>query len=140
MSGTAHDLLITLHLTGGTPEELDQQTAALREELLLLPDLYRVEHVTTGRTSEGAKSGLAQHIGTLAVNGILSAATLKAVTDIVLAWINRQTTRSATLEKDGNKLVVEGVSKADLAALVQTWITETTGDARTSKHESPDGK
>ena len=79
--------------------------------------------VTTEAPS-GAKSGVALTVGEWVIKGVLSAATLNAVTQIVVAFVQRSADRSIVLERDGDRLEITGVNAHDQQQLIQDWLTK----------------
>lgn len=108
--------LIGFDLVDEDPERLEELTRMLLTELRELGEV-RVDRVE-GSVSEGAKSGLALQVGSLAISGVFSAATAAAFAKVMVARFDRAKARKVTLEKDGEKVEIDGISAADQHVLV----------------------
>lgn len=75
-------------------------------------------------TPDGAKSGTVATIGEWVAKGLLSAATLNALTQIVVAFVQRGAARSVVLERDGDRIEVTGTNARDQRKLVEKWLAE----------------
>ncbi|WP_155830393.1 hypothetical protein [Glycomyces tenuis] len=73
-----------------------------------------VRTAQTAAASEGAKSGAALQIGTLVVSGLLSAAALKAIADVVIAALQRSSAGSVTVRRADREIVMEGLPPKDV--------------------------
>ncbi|WP_169731989.1 hypothetical protein [Glycomyces arizonensis] len=62
----------------------------------------------------GTKSGAAQQIGTLIVSGLLSAAALKSIADVVIAALQRSSAGSVTVKRGDREVVMEGLPPKDV--------------------------
>ncbi|MEV0563534.1 hypothetical protein [Dactylosporangium sp. NPDC050588] len=90
------------------PDDAGAQDEATR---LFGAELWRagVDAVpVTGPAPEGAKSGAAQTIGQLAVAGVFSAATVTAISQIAVAFINRHAAKRIRLTAGDVELEIDG--------------------------------
>ena len=99
------------------PRRLDEATGRLAA------DLRRVDGVAvaplTGPAPGGGKSDVVHQVGGLLVSGLLSAAGLKAIGDILVAYLGRSGARKITVRKGDREITVAGVSAADVADVVR---------------------
>jgi hypothetical protein len=103
---------------GAGAEERDEAARALREELLEL-DVDDVRRPTEP-APPGARGLDAATLGTLLVT--LGQGTLGAVAAAVQRWVSRGGGRSVTLELDGDRIELTGVSAADQRRLIETFV------------------
>jgi hypothetical protein len=108
--------------TDADPEELERLTAALRRELLDVDTVDGVSQPAAGTAPPGSRAIDPLTIGTLLVTLVKSAGGLRAVTRAVQGWLSGQPKGEVTMEIDGDKLVVSGVSTADQERLITAWI------------------
>jgi hypothetical protein len=99
-------------------EEQDEFTRALREELLQL-DVDAVER-PAGVAPEGARGADAVALGTLLVT--LGQGALGIVSSAIGRWVARRAGRSVTLELDGDRIELAGVSEEDQRRLIETFV------------------
>lgn len=109
------DLIIELTPSEGlSASRFDRECAELAE------DLRRVRGVLVNQPetapTPGMKSGMLQQIGTLVVSGLLSAAALKAVSDILVAPLHRSTAGTVTVRRGGAEVSLSGLHSKDVAA------------------------
>ncbi|HEY3504369.1 MAG TPA: hypothetical protein VGN37_16490 [Actinocatenispora sp.] len=108
---------IRLELDAGPvrPAELDRACGDLAD------DLRRVRHVAVtrapGTAVDGAKSPLADSLDTLLLTGTFSVAVVRAVRDVLLAYLKRGQARSVTVERGGARMVVTVASDEEVAAV-----------------------
>ncbi|MFJ9038124.1 hypothetical protein ACIRF8_16200 [Streptomyces sp. NPDC102406] len=101
---------------GATPDQVDRQVRALFQDLRRLGAL-RVERGTRPAPA-GAMAGAGHEIAVLVLSGAFSAATLKAVGNVVVAYVNRSKARAVEWEFDGNKGSFTALSTEAQQALV----------------------
>jgi Effector Associated Constant Component 1 len=105
----------------GEPEadaqERDELTRALRDELLEL-DVDAVDRPETP-APEGAR-GAGIELGTLLVT--FGQGALGLVTSTIARWAARRSGRSVTLELDGDRIELSGVSEDDQRRLIETFV------------------
>jgi hypothetical protein len=99
-------------------EERDEAARALRSDLLDL-DVDSVERPETA-APDGSRGAGAVEIGTLLVTVGQHALGLVATT--IAAWVQRRGGRSATLELDGDRIDLKGVSKDDQHRLIEAFL------------------
>jgi hypothetical protein len=99
-------------------EEQDELTRALREELLQL-DVDTVQR-PTGAAPEGARAGEVIALGTLLVT--LGQGALGVVSSAIGRWVARRGGRTVTLELDGDRIELGGVSEEDQRRLIDTFV------------------
>jgi hypothetical protein len=117
----AGELSLKIELGAGDEagaEEQDELTRALREELLQL-DVDTVER-PVGAAPEGARGVDAVALGTLLVT--LGQGALGIVTSVIGRWAARRAGRSVTLELDGDRIELSGVSEEDQRRLIETFV------------------
>jgi hypothetical protein len=104
-------------------EELADLTLQLREELLGL-DLDTVDLVGAGETPERAKAGDPIAWGDLMVTLVTSSAALVTLISTLQVWLRPHQRRdcSVTLEIDGDRLEVTGISSEEQQYLIDTWL------------------
>jgi Effector Associated Constant Component 1 len=64
-----------------------------------------------------SKSGTAQQIGYLVVSGLLSASTVGAIRDVIVAYLARSRARAVRVKAGDREVTLDGASKDDLAAV-----------------------
>ena len=100
--------------------EADKSARLLRSELLQL-DVAAVDLQGTTGEPEGSKGfGLAS-VGSLLVN-LTALPVLSAVADVVVAWIQRGSSRSAKLVVAGESIELTGISSEQQQRLIDEWI------------------
>jgi hypothetical protein len=101
-------------VTGVALDKLTQQLAA---------DLNSVSRIAAkpaaGTADAGTKSQFAQDIGILVVSGVFSAATVKAIRDVIVAYVERTKARSVILRRGDSELEITAVSAQELAAVTE---------------------
>jgi hypothetical protein len=104
-------------------EELADLTRQLREEVLEL-DVDAVDLVRSGETPERAKSGDPVAWGNLMVTLVTSGAALVTLISTLQAWLKPHQRRncSVSLEIDGDKLEVTGISSEEQQYLIDSWL------------------
>jgi len=120
----AEDLKLRIQLglnAGADAEELDEQTAGLRRELLEL-EVGAVDRARVAEPPPGARAADAATLGTLLVGLANTASVLSRVVRAVRAWLSRGEARTVKLELDGDKLELTGVSSEQQERLIETWI------------------
>lgn len=66
-----------------------------------------------------SKSGTAQQIGYLVVSGLLSASTVGAIRDVIVAYLARSRARAVRVKAGDREVTLDGASKDDLAAVTK---------------------
>lgn len=103
-------------------EELAQLTQQLREQLSQL-DVEAVDLVQAGQAPERAKAGAPIAWGELLVTLAASGGALVALIGTLQSWLTRHERRSVTLEIDGDKLAVTGISSQEQQRLINAWLS-----------------
>ncbi len=80
----------------------------------------------TGPAPDGSRAGVAEAVGALLVVLAPGLPLLEGLVGVVQAWLERTGSRSATLEIDGRRLEVTGVSRADQRRLIDAWLVDVT--------------
>ena len=113
----AVQLDVTVVNTRWDARQLDEST------MQLMRDLRQVAGIAVRPLSGSAigtgKSGTVQEIGTLAVSGLLSAAGLKAISDVIVAYLQRSGARQITVRNGEHEITVTGASAADVSSVVR---------------------
>ena len=115
---------VLLNLDAGSEadaEEKEKITRQLREELLGL-DVDAVDFVKAGETPAKAKSGDLVTWGTLLLRLAASGGVLTTLIGAVQSWLTRNNQRSITLDVNGNKLEIKGISSDEQTRLANEWI------------------
>jgi hypothetical protein len=107
------------------PEADDQDLAALagrlRTEILDL-DVADVELLRAGEIPGGAKTGDVVTWGALLVTLAASEGVLTTLIGFLRSWLTRNEQRSVSLEIDGDRLEVTGISSAEQQRLIDEWL------------------
>ena len=103
-------------------EELAELTHQLRGELLEL-DVEAVDLVRAGEAPERAKVGDPITWGALLVALAASGGVLTTLINTLQSWLTRHERRSVTLEIDGDKLEVSGISSEEQQRLINAWLS-----------------
>ena len=101
---------------GATAEQTDRQVRGLYGDLRTL-GLLRVERGTVAAPEE-SMAGVGHDLAVLVLSGAFSAAALKAVSNVVVAFVQRSKARSVEWEIDGHKGSFGALSAKDQQALV----------------------
>lgn len=102
---------------GATAEQTDRQVRSLLRDLKTL-GLLRVERGTAA-PPPGSMAGAGHDLAVLVLSGAFSAATLKAVSNVVVAFLQRSKARAVEWEIDGDKGSFSALSAKDQHALVE---------------------
>ena len=115
-------LKLTIHTSSeADDEELDRLARQLCQEILDL-DVEDVSLVETGEAPVGAK-GDPIALGVLLVTALTSGTVFPHLLDLLKSWLTRHGLRSVTLEIDGDKLEVKGVSAQEQQQLIDAWMS-----------------
>ncbi len=122
MSGKKIQILLNLN----APVELDDEekervTRQLRDELLGL-DVNSIDFAKSGKATAKAKAGDPVSWGTLLITLAASGGVLTTVIGVIQSWLTRHNQRSMSLEINGNKLEIKGISSKEQKQLINTWI------------------
>ncbi|MEU6097266.1 hypothetical protein [Streptomyces sp. NPDC047079] len=102
---------------GATAERTDRQVRSLYGDLKTLGVLH-VER-GTAPPPPGSMAGAGHDLTVLVLSGAFSAATVKAVSNVVVAFLQRSKARSVEWEIDGTKGAFRALSAEDHHALVE---------------------
>jgi hypothetical protein len=122
MAGHGLSLKVELETDAGADEH-DELTRALREELLEL-EVESVERPANA-APEGTRGADAVALGTLLVT--LGQGALGIVTSAIGRWVARRGDRSVTLELDGDRIELSGVSEEEQRRLIETFVARHAG-------------
>lgn len=118
----ASQLEVNLHIDDDvSPLELEELTAAMRRELLLL-DVQSVDRVSGGPAPEGAKGIELAAIGALIVNLGKATPVLGQVVEVIQAWAARSPNRTVKLTLAGDTLELGGISASDQHVVIKDWM------------------
>lgn len=78
-----------------------------------------VRPVTAGPVPPGSTAGVAEQIGYLVVSGLLSATTIGAIRDVVVAFLARTEARAVRIKVGDREVTLDGASAADLSAVTR---------------------
>ncbi|MFD7990097.1 effector-associated constant component EACC1 [Streptomyces mexicanus] len=113
-----HELRLRVDIGDGLPaDQLERHVRVLFQDLRRLGAL-RVERATAAPPA-GSMAGVGQDLAVLVLSGAFSAASLKAVGNVVVAYVNRTKARAVEWEFDGNKGSFTALSAKDQHALVE---------------------
>jgi hypothetical protein len=97
-------------------EQVERQARSLYRDLRTL-GLFNVER-RQAPAPAGSMASAGYEIGTLVVSGAFSAAALKAMSNVLVAYVQRSKARSVEWEFDGNKGTFQALSAKDQNKLV----------------------
>jgi hypothetical protein len=100
--------------------ELDRATEQLRRRLLEL-DVENAVRPGTGDAPEGARGMDAVTIGLIVVQLLPVVPALHDIVQVVRSWLSHNPERSATLEIDGDRIEVSGISQDEQRELIRLW-------------------
>lgn len=113
------DVRISVAGPGPNPRDTAEATQLLARDLLRA----RLDvHGVTSAVPDGAKPGVALTIGEMVASGVLSAAGLKQLAAVVIAFVERGGARKVKLSHDGDEITFEGLSSKAQRELVEDWI------------------
>ncbi|MGP3955821.1 caspase family protein [Nonomuraea sp. 3N208] len=101
------------------PQELDEATARLRDELLDLDVV--VSGAEAGEAPEGTRAVLSFTLGGLVI-AFAGTELLAAIVNAVTAWLNRHQHRSVKLDIDGDALELTGIRSEEQRRLTDVWL------------------
>jgi hypothetical protein len=101
------------------PQELDEATARLREELLELDVVAGAAEA--GEIPEGARAVLSFTLGGLVI-ALAGTELLASIVNAVIAWLNRHQHRSVKLEIDGDVLELTGIPSKEQREFADVWL------------------
>jgi len=116
-------LIINIHARPeDDAEKLAGLTRQLRTELMEL-DIESANLVRAGKIPAGAKTGEPITWGALLVTLAASGGVLTALINVLQSWLTRHEQRGVSLEVDGDKLEVKGMSSQEQQQLIDAWLS-----------------
>lgn len=103
-------------------EEKESLTRQLRDELIDL-DVEAVDYVSGGKVPARAKAGDPITWGALLLALAASGGVFTTLISAVQSWLTRNNQRSITLEIDGDRLELQGVSSQEQQRLTDAWLS-----------------
>ena len=116
----AATLLVRLNTSSQVAEEMEQLTRQLRDELLEL-NIKEVALVRAGKTPAKAKAGDPIIWGSLLLT-LASGGVLTGVITFLQSWLSRRDQRKISLEINGDKLELTGISSKEQKRLIDLWL------------------
>ena len=121
MSRKNTQLLVTLDAEPDTDsEDLERLTRQLREELSELD--VQADLMTGGSAPANTKAGDVIQWGTLLLTLAASGGVITTLIGALQAWLTRHDRRCVTLEIDGDKLQVTGITSTEQQGLIDVWV------------------
>ncbi|MEU6843496.1 hypothetical protein ABZ930_16640 [Streptomyces sp. NPDC046716] len=112
------ELRLRVDVEGGLPAaQLDRHVRSLFQDLRGL-GVLRVERASAAAPA-GSMAGVGHDLAVLVLSGAFSAAALKAVSTVVVAYVNRGKARAVEWEFGGDKGTFTALSAKDQHALVE---------------------
>jgi hypothetical protein len=120
------NLLKSLRLTIDSNQEADQenifeQTINLKKELQNL-EITSVDLVKVASAPPGTKAGDPVSSNSLLLTLAASGGVFTTLITAVFSWLRRNNARSITLEIDGDKIIIKGVSETVQERLITAFI------------------
>jgi hypothetical protein len=117
------ELRIDIDDQGSEAEDLATQTAKLRRTLLEL-DVDDVRHVTAGPAPDGTRAVDVLAVGSLLVALAKAPQLVSSMAQVLSAWVSTRNGRSVTVEIDGNRLELTGVTRDDQQRMMRLFERE----------------
>lgn len=102
-------------------QEQEQLCQLLRQELLQL-DIESAQPAMQESLPEGVKAAGAMDWATLLITLSQSGGVLSSVVLTIQSWLGRQDNCSISLEINGNKLDIKGLSDEHQSKLIENWL------------------
>jgi len=102
-------------------EELDRLTRQLRQDILDL-EVEDVRLPEAGEVMAGAK-GSPLDVGALLITLLVSGGAVPPLIELIRSLLTHHSLRSVTLEIDGDKLEVQGLSAREQRELIEAWMS-----------------
>ena len=109
-------------------QRLDEQARALADDLRAIGGLTVRPAVAAAPT--GSKAGTTESIGYLIVSGLLSASTVGAIRDVIVAYLARSRGRRIDVQVGDKQVTIEGASASDLSTLTRQLTELVSGPGR----------
>jgi hypothetical protein len=128
------------------PEELEQITHNLRDELTEIDTVEKVDLVTKegeeGKAPEGSKAGgevvaLGSLLVTLGTSAVSTA--IPNLSNALQSWLTRHERRKISLEVGGDKIEVIGISDEQQQQLIESWLSRHSSSKDQKKGSTTDG-
>ncbi|GAA2042166.1 hypothetical protein GCM10009757_05330 [Streptomyces cheonanensis] len=119
---------LVLRVDAGTTvsdEQVERHVGSLYRDLRTL-GLFNVRRKQTSSPA-GSMASTGYEIGVLVVSGVFSAAALKAMSNVLVAYLQRSKARSVEWEFDGHKGSFQGLSGKDQGKLVDVVASRIAG-------------
>ncbi len=121
MSKQTTQLMVTLDAEAETDsEDLERLTRQLREELSELD--VQADLMTGGPAPADTKAGDVIQWGRLLLTLAASGGAITTLINVLQAWMTRHDRRGVTLEINGDKLQVTGISSTEQKQLIDAWL------------------
>jgi len=101
----------------GDEQRLDEQTRGLAADLRAIGGL--AVRPAVAAASAGTKAGASESIGYLIVSGLLSASTLGAVRDVIVAYLARSGARRIDVTVGDKHVTIDGASADDVSSVAR---------------------
>lgn len=98
-------------------QRLDEQARALAGDLRAIGGL--TVHPAVAAAPTGSKAGATESIGYLIVSGLLSASTVGAIRDVIVAYLARSRGRRIDVRVGDKQVTIEGASASDVSTLTE---------------------
>ena len=109
-----------------TNTEIAKLSKQLRIELLKL-NVKDVDYLREENSAEGAKTGNVISWEILVITLAASGGVITTFINFILGWVKRNEGRTVTLELNGNKLEVTGLSISEQKELIDVWLKRNGG-------------
>ena len=119
---------IILNINAGSEadeQELEMLSRQLREELMEL-DVESVDLVRVGEKPVGAKVGEPISWGAILITLFATGGVVTTLIKTIESWLSRHERCSLTLELNGDKLEIKGISLQERQKLIDAWIARHT--------------
>jgi len=109
------------------PQELEESTRLLHDELSELKYVDSIEYTKNKDATipEGSKGieGIME-VGSLLVTLATSSGVLEGITGTIQSWMQRTGQQKITMEINGDKLEITGITSGNQDKLVEDWINK----------------
>ena len=102
-------------------KEFEDVAQRLRKDILEV-DVEGVDLIRTQESPAGARSGDVLSLGSLLITLVSSSGVLPSLINTVQSWLKRNEGHSITLEVNGDKLEVTGISSLRQQQLIDRWL------------------
>lgn len=127
MSNQTIQLVLSINAGEETDaEEMEALTQQLYRDLLELEDVESVDLVRAGKQPERAKVSDPISWGTVLVTSLAAGGVITTLINAIQSWLTRNERRSITVEIDGDKLQITGISYKEQQQIINAWISNHT--------------